>query len=127
MKPLLTNDESVPWRGAFLYEYFKEGQFASPTVLAARTATHKLIKYPGHDDWTELFDLANDPYETKNLADDVDLLDTLQAVFDEQSKAVEFRMPENVGKTREHPGRRERRNRQRARQRAAEAETTTTE
>jgi arylsulfatase A-like enzyme len=82
-------------------------------VLAVRTTTHKLIKYPGHDEWTELFDLANDPYETKNLADDAELLAKLQAVFDEQAKAVESRMPENVGQENARPARRNRRNRQR--------------
>ena len=39
-------------------------------MLAVRTDTAKLIRYPGHDDWTELFDLQADPYETKNLAGD---------------------------------------------------------
>jgi len=114
MRPLLTDESEAPWRDAFLYEYFKEGQYASPTVLAVRTATHKLITYPGHNQWTELFDLANDPYETKNLADDVELLDKLQKVFDEQSKAVAFRMPENVGQDKERPGKRGRQNRKRA-------------
>jgi arylsulfatase A-like enzyme len=114
MKPLLSNDAAAPWRDAFLYEYFKEGQYTSPTVLAVRTPTHKLIKYPGHDEWTEIFDLQNDPYEMKNLADDIELFDELQKAFDEQSEAAAFRMPENVGKVKERPDRRERRNRQRA-------------
>jgi len=35
-----------------------------------RTPTAKLIKYQDHDEWTELFDLAPDPYETKNLFND---------------------------------------------------------
>jgi arylsulfatase A-like enzyme len=108
MKPLFASDGAIPWREAFLYEYFKEGQYTSPTVLAVRTPTHKLIKYPGHDEWTELFDLQNDPYEIMNLADDAELVDKLQKVFDEQSAAVAFRMPENVGKVKE-PRRRGRR------------------
>jgi arylsulfatase A-like enzyme len=83
-------------------------------VLDARTATHKLIRYHGHNEWTELFDVANDPYETKNLADDAELMAQLQAVFDQQSKLIAFRMPKNVGKARERPGQRGRRARQRA-------------
>jgi len=63
-------------------------------VLALRTATQKLITYPGHDEWTEVFELANDPYETKNLAGDATLHDDLRAQFDVESKAVQFRMPE---------------------------------
>ena len=43
-------------------EYFFERNYAIPTVLAVRTEKAKLIKYPGHDDWTELFDLAADPH-----------------------------------------------------------------
>ncbi len=50
----------------------------------------------------------------KNLADDIELFDELQKAFDEQSEAAAFRMPENVGKVKERPDRRERRNRQRA-------------
>jgi arylsulfatase A-like enzyme len=97
MKPLLVGEKRTDWRDAFLYEYFKEGRYASPTVLAVRTATHKLITYPTHDQWTELFDLANDPYETKNLADDAELLAKLQQELDVQLAATEFRMPEHIG------------------------------
>ena len=43
-------------------------------MLAVRTNTSKLIKYPGHDEWTEVFDLKNDPFELKNLVDDTALL-----------------------------------------------------
>jgi hypothetical protein len=105
------------WRSAFLYEYFKEGQYASPTVLAARTKTHKLITYPDHDEWTEVFDLANDPYETKNLVDDAELVDKLQEILVEQSQAVAFRMPENIGKEGDQSGPRQRKNRRRPAQR----------
>jgi arylsulfatase A-like enzyme len=108
MRPLLTGTAPVRWREAILYEYFKEGKYASPTVLSVRTATHKLIQYPGHEEWTELFDLANDPYETKNLADDAKLLGDLQNVFDEQLNAVDFRMPGKVVQTKKRPARRER-------------------
>jgi len=72
-----------------------------PPMLAVRTDLAKLIKYPGHDDWTELFDLANDPYETKNLAGDPsakNLLVKMEAEFDRQAKAVDFRIPEYADK-----------------------------
>ncbi|MEX2174217.1 MAG: sulfatase [Pirellulaceae bacterium] len=97
-RPLLAGDpETASWRKAFFYEYFFERNFAIPTVLAVRTETAKLIKYPGHDDWTELFDLAADPYETKNLATSPagkDLRTSLQAEFDRQAKAVGFKIPD---------------------------------
>ena len=59
------------WRTSFFCEYFAENNYpTTPTVVGVRTTNAKLIKYPGHDEWTELFDLAADPYETKNLATD---------------------------------------------------------
>lgn len=96
LRPLLEGSPPDDWRTAFLYEYFKEQKYASPTVLAVRTSTHKLITYPGHDEWTEAFDLVADPYETKNAADDAALAERLRREFDEQAQAVDFRMPEGV-------------------------------
>ncbi|HMC10975.1 MAG TPA: sulfatase/phosphatase domain-containing protein, partial [Pirellulaceae bacterium] len=97
-RPLLEgNAATANWRKSFFYEYFYERNYSIPTVLAVRTDTAKIIKYPGHDDWTELFDLAADPYETKNLASapaSKDLLTKMQTEFDRQSKAVDFRIPD---------------------------------
>jgi arylsulfatase A-like enzyme len=99
-RPLLEgNAAAANWRTAYFYEYFFERNYAIPTVLAVRTDKAKLIKYPGHDDWTELFDLAADPYETKNLVADPaskDLLAELQAEFDKQAQAVAFRIPDSA-------------------------------
>lgn len=91
------NPAAANWRTALFYEYFFERNYAIPTVLAVRTETAKLIKYPGHDEWTELFDLAADPYETKNLASEPaarELLARMQAEFDRQARAVDFRIPD---------------------------------
>jgi arylsulfatase A-like enzyme len=94
--PLL-EDKKTDWRKSFLAEYFYERPFAgTPTMVAVRTADAKLIKYPGHDEWTELFDLANDPYETRNLAGDSNhkkLLERMKNEFESQVKAVDFRIP----------------------------------
>jgi N-acetylglucosamine-6-sulfatase len=67
--PLLRG-EDVPWRDAFLYEYFFERSFPQfPTVLALRTRTAKLISYHGIWERAELYDLVSDPDERNNLID----------------------------------------------------------
>lgn len=95
--PLLRG-ERIGWRASFLAQYFFEQGFAgTPTVVGVRTANAKLIKYPGHEEWTELFDLVNDPFETKNLARDPahkELLAKLQAELEAQMQATGYRIPE---------------------------------
>jgi hypothetical protein len=66
-----------------------------------RTDSAKLIKYLGHPDWTELFDLKADPYEIHNLAHDEahkDLLDRMDGEYQRQMKAVEFQIPDYADK-----------------------------
>lgn len=95
-RPLLAGKTPADWRTAFFYEYFWERPFRTPTTLAVRTGEAKLIRYPGHDDWTELFDLKADPYETKNLLRDPAhdaLRKQMEAEFERQSKAVGYRVP----------------------------------
>jgi len=94
-KPLLEG-KTDGWRRAFFYCYFFERGFNMPMVTAIRTDTAKLIKYLGHDEWTELFDLKADPYELKNLVRDAahkDLLAQLQAEYDRQTKLIAFQVP----------------------------------
>lgn len=95
-RPLLIG-EPTDWRKSFLAEYFIEREYPNtPTLFGLRTESHKLVKYPGHDDWTELFDLRNDPYETKNLAFDPaskDLLARMSADLEKQAKEVAYCVP----------------------------------
>jgi arylsulfatase A-like enzyme len=94
LRPLLEGRAPSNWRTAFFYEYFREANFRAPTVLALRTTTHKLITYPGRDDWTEVFDLQRDPFETTNLAkSQTELAEQLQRQLDESARATEFRWP----------------------------------
>jgi arylsulfatase A-like enzyme len=99
--PLL-HGKGTQWRKAFLAEYFYERNFpGTPPVVAVRTTTAKLIKYPGHEEWTELFDLAGDPYETKNLVADPahnDLLARMNAEFEQLVKATGFVVPDYADK-----------------------------
>jgi arylsulfatase A-like enzyme len=98
-RPLLEKSGTGPvanWRPSFFYEYFYENNYAIPTIFALRTENDKLVQYPNHADWTEVYNLSADPYETNNLANDAaqkSLRTRLQSEFDRQSKAVEFRIP----------------------------------
>jgi len=99
-RPLLTG-QSTGWRQSWFYEYFAENQKNSrvPDITAVRTTGAKLIKYPGHDDWTELFDLASDPYETRNLYQDAagaSLRARLEAEHDRLASEVGYRVPDYV-------------------------------
>ena len=92
-KPLLEGKGDAPWRESFFYCYFRERGYEAPETTAVRTSEAKLIKYPGHDEWTEVFDLASDPYEMKNLAADpahAALRAKLEAEYDRQAKAIGF-------------------------------------
>ena len=99
-KPLL-EEKNTDWRDSFFYCYFYEKGFGSPLTTAVRIADAKLIKYPGHDEWTEVFDLKADPYEIKNLAADpayADLRKKLEAEYDKQAKAIAFKVPDYADK-----------------------------
>jgi arylsulfatase A-like enzyme len=94
--PLLTS-EAISWRDAFLYEYFFSPDFRAPPILALRTASAKLIRYPGHPAWTEVFDLAADPYERRNLAASrPELRAELEHRLELEASAVDYRVPEHA-------------------------------
>ena len=93
LRAVLDGDAPSDWRTSYFYEYFAEPRFAVPTNLAVRTENAKLIRYPGHEEWNELFDLEADPYEMHNLFNDpqhAELRQRLEAEFERQAKAVGF-------------------------------------
>ena len=56
-----------------LYEYYWEPSFPqTPTMFALRRRQYKLIQYHGIWDTDELYDIVNDPHETRNLIRDPD-------------------------------------------------------
>lgn len=99
--PLLTGAQTE-WRQSFLAQYFIEREYPNtPTFLAVRTRNAKLVKYPGHEEWTELFNLAADPYETRNLARDQansPLMEKLSAEMEKLSKEVSYQIPPHADK-----------------------------
>ena len=93
----LVEDKAKDWRTSFLYEYFYETGFNTPTIKAVRTETGKLIPYPGEDGWSELYDLAKDPGESNNLynaASGSKLKAQLQNELTKQEKAVGYVNPD---------------------------------
>jgi uncharacterized sulfatase len=63
--PLLRG-ETVPWRDTVLGE-FDMHHYTLARMRMIRTATHKLVRYLGTSFQDELYDLAADPGETRNL------------------------------------------------------------
>lgn len=103
-KELAAGRKPAHWRQSFFAEYYKE-MGNVPTLYAVRTATHKLVKYPNHPEWTEVFDLVADPYEIKNLATDSALKSKLEIELETLIKAVNYTVPANANQPREivHP------------------------
>ena len=89
-KALASGQKPANWRQSFLAECFKE-QGTTPTLVGIRTATEKLVRYKGRDEWTEVFDLALDPYEIKNRAADPAAKAKLSAELDAQMKAMKYK------------------------------------
>ena len=91
-KELAMGRKPAKWRNSFFAEYYKElGNV--PTCYAIRTSTHKLVKYPGRPEWTEVFDLAADPYEIKNLASEAKLSQRLEAELGKLISEIGYKVP----------------------------------
>lgn len=106
--PLVTGESSV-WRDAWLYEYNYEVQFPyTPNVRGIRKGDWKYVAYPHGDGgplrhMEELYNMAEDPAESHNLATDQESTAKLRemrlalAVLLEQSGAGEDFMPIDQG------------------------------
>ena len=68
--PLLRGEAPADWRTSMYYRYYHDpGDHNTRAHYGVRTATHKLIHYWKKDAW-EMFDLASDPAEQRNIAGD---------------------------------------------------------
>lgn len=68
--PLLLGEER-PWRDAFLYEYYEyPAEHCVRKNRGVRTSRWKLIHFWEQPEEWELYDLSEDPDETRNLAED---------------------------------------------------------
>lgn len=68
--PLLRGETPADWRTEFFYENYRDPEYPDVThdIQSIRTATAKIVAYPGRPAWTQVFDLRADPHEMKNLA-----------------------------------------------------------
>ena len=86
------------WRDALLYEYYWERNFPhTPTLHALRGQRYKYVHYHGVWDIDELYDLQNDPLETKNLIDSAGhqqiVREMNQQLFDTLEKSAGMYIP----------------------------------
>jgi arylsulfatase A-like enzyme len=89
--PLLLGD-ATDWRESLLIEFYTyENPF--PWLLdmdykAIRTNTHKLIHWMQYPDEGELYDLVEDPYETRNVINDPEYANIVRDLRAEMATAV---------------------------------------
>lgn len=88
------NNTVTTWRDSFLVEYYSDTVF--PRIVnmgykAVRNQRYKYIHYVDLQGMDELYDLATDPYELKNVIDDPELA----PVLEEMKKELEGVIIEN--------------------------------
>lgn len=104
-RPLLEG-KSDDWRRTFFYCYYHENGFKTPTMMAVRSDSAKLVKYPGHEEWTELFDLKADPFEMDNLIKDphrAELREEMEAAYVNEAQKIGFTVPAFADKNEPEP------------------------
>lgn len=105
LRPLL-QDADADWRQEFLIEYLPSRRGPSPEILALRTPRWKLVTYPGHAPWTELFDLDADPQEEHDLSQDEQHRGTIARLMATLAAADQAAGPRLAGPAKQAGGRR---------------------
>ena len=91
-KELAAGKNPANWRQSFLAEYFREAG-DTPTLVGLRTTHSKIVSYPGHPEWTEVFNLTKDPFELNNLATNPEIASKLHTDLEAQLKAMKYAVP----------------------------------
>ena len=97
LAPLLRGETPSGWRTSMYYRYYHSpGDHNTARHYGVRTLTHKLIHFDGKNQW-ELYDLANDPQELRNLYADPAAQDTVKALKAEITRLQEkYKDTENL-------------------------------
>jgi arylsulfatase A-like enzyme len=102
-RTFLEGKHPADWRTTWFYEYFAERQNGTKIVdvTGVRSLNAKLIRYANKDgrleDWSELFDLQNDPYEITNLYNDpayAALRSQLEKEYNRLHQEIGYRIPD---------------------------------
>lgn len=94
-KDLAIGNKPAEWRTSFL-SYYRKELGDTPTCVGVRTTTAKLIHYHGKPDLTEAYDLAKDPYELNNLANDSNFTTPLKAELIRLANKVSYPLPVEI-------------------------------
>ncbi len=81
------------WRSSFLIEYYSDTVFERIVTMgykAVRTDRYKYIQYMDLEDMDELYDLADDPFELKNVVDDARYEEALRAMQAELARLLKL-------------------------------------
>ena len=92
LAPVLDGDDPE-WRSSFLVEYYSDTVFERIFRMgykAVRTDRYKYIQYVDLDNMNELYDLAGDPYELRNVIDDPRYADVLAEMQAELARLLEI-------------------------------------
>lgn len=81
-------DAKAPLRDSFLTEYFVEKTGPIPDWQAVRTERWKYVRYPAHPGLDELYDLAADRREIRNLAGKPEQAEPLRAMRTELDRLL---------------------------------------
>jgi N-acetylglucosamine-6-sulfatase len=92
LAPVLDGDDPE-WRSSLLVEYYSDTVFERIFRMgykAVRTDRYKYIQYVDLDNMNELYDLAGDPYELRNVIDDPRYADVLAEMQAELARLLEI-------------------------------------
>ena len=87
------DDTVSDWRSSFLIEYYSDTVFERIVTMgykAVRTDQYKYIQYVDLEGMNELYDLAQDPYELKNVIDDERYAEALREMQAELARLLEI-------------------------------------